>query len=134
MLPTTTKIDIPALKQELATEREPDIKFEEWNFKGFGIHPSTIMVKVWKLYSKIFVLFIDIGKGTSVTNAAEQLVEEVFSYLSDTGLIGNPKEDFIFAETYQGKNEGVDLVIPEWKGGKVVDVEWCHLGILKNSL
>ncbi len=100
------------------------------NFLGFGIHKSQCRVKIWKDSGKFFVLFIDCNAGTSVTNAAEQLVEEVYKkHLSTV-----PKEDIIFAETYEDfPKENVDIIIPKWEGEKVTDVEWKHLAILINE-
>jgi hypothetical protein len=115
-------------------ERAPDFDIQH-NFLGFGTHPSECNIKIWcfpynpnilndGVFEKAFVLFTDLGKGTSVTNASEDLVEWVYYHF----LIRLKPEDCIFAETYQGKKEGVDIVAPVWNKGKVIDVNWLHLG------
>lgn len=105
----------------------PAMQFNH-DFKGFGTHRSTCNVKIWVCGEKAFVLFTDLGRGTSVTNAAEQLVEEITAL-----YLPKFKRAFtFFAETYQGKNEGVDLVCPEWAGDTVQAVSWVHIGKLLN--
>jgi hypothetical protein len=116
------------LQLALTLEKKPDQEFEH-HFKGFGIHPSVCQVQIWKMGNKTFILFTDLGKGTSVTNASEQLVQEIYAeYLHPL-----PKEECMFAETY-GDKEGIDLVLPVWRGDAVSDVEWKHLGVLTKHI
>lgn len=49
----------------------------EHNFKGYGSHPSTVRVHIFSKEDLKIVVFEDLGKGTSVTNASEQLATEV---------------------------------------------------------
>lgn len=106
-------------------QANPDQVFEcLHHFKGLGTHPSVVNVKMWTFGHLVFVLFTDIGNGTSVTNASEQLVEEIyFLYLTRF-----KKEHCLFAETYEGKNEAVDFVLPEWVHNRVISVDWLHFG------
>jgi hypothetical protein len=74
-------------------------------------------------------LFTDIGKGTSVTNASEQLVTEIYNQY----LISHyRKEQCLFAETYDRKEktdtEAIDIIVPEWENNKCIRVGWKHLG------
>jgi len=49
----------------------------EHEFLGFGIHPSKCIVEIRDSDSQSFITFLDINEGTSVTNASEQLANEV---------------------------------------------------------
>ena len=46
-------------------------------FKGYGVHPSQCLVKMFTDDGDTFICFIDMGVGTSVTNASEQLAQEI---------------------------------------------------------
>lgn len=110
-------------------EKKPDSDFTH-HFKGLGIHKSECSVKIWMKDGFAFILLTDTGKGTSVTNAAEQLIEEIyFSQLQPKGLA---KDKCLFVETYDPK-EGIDVVIPVWDKNKVIDVDWKHMGKIINS-
>lgn len=47
------------------------------DFKGYGIHDSKINYHIYQTDDAKVVVLIDLGKGTSVTNAAEQLATEL---------------------------------------------------------
>lgn len=105
------------------------------NFLGFGIHKSSCVVEIYESNGKCFVLFVDTGNGTSVTNAAEQLITEIY----EKHLIGKySPNDILFAETYEADrnypgfldNGHVDAIIPTWNGSQVEKVEWKHIGKL----
>ena len=106
--------------------KDPDISMTH-NYLGFGRVESSCMVEIWLTDDKrAFVLFTEIDYGTSVTNAAEILVEEIYlKYLKDKGV---DSADCMFMETYPHALGMIDLVIPEWHGDKVVTVSWRHLG------
>lgn len=124
-----TNLAIKLAKYVSVSEVLPALDFEH-SYIGFGTHPSKCNVKVWVFGMYLFVLFTDLGKGTSVTNASEQLVTEVYSVIKmQSSFTHFDKKDYFFAETYEGKNEGVDLVIPVWKGETAIDVDWQHIGI-----
>lgn len=115
---------------------DPDRMFTH-RFKGFGIHDSECLVEMWNLPNgKILVVLNDTGKGTSVTNASEQIITELYNqYLEKWGY--RPQECF-FTETYDKYKEGIDLIIPEWTKDpygrwKVGDVEWRHIGKLVSN-
>jgi hypothetical protein len=116
--------------QALALQREPDIHLNPYKFKGLRTHNSECDVKIWFENDKAIILFTDIGKGTSVTNASEQLVTEIYnSYLTKYD-----KKNLMFMETYERnkrhKIEDVDVVVPIWQDNEAVDVNWFHLGKL----
>lgn len=68
-------------------------------FKGFGIHPSRVLVKIiTEIDDRHLILLEDINEGTSVTNASEQLAAEIVNQMSY-----NP-EDCRFFETYRQYN------------------------------
>ena len=113
---------IPAIHL-LSDKIESDIEVVH-EFLGFGRCKSECKVEIWMDNKHAFVLLTDLGVGTSVTNASEQIITEVFNkYLGNKYL----PEDCSFSETYDRK-EGVDLVIPKWENKMVVSVDWKHIG------
>lgn len=113
----------------LALQREADLIFNH-EYLGFGIHKSECQVEIWmsiptSLGSSCLVLFTDLGKGTSVTNASEQLVSEIYNKY----LISNyKKERCVFSETYDRKQ--IDVIIPDWNNNVCERVTWKHLGMI----
>lgn len=108
---------------DLNIERAADLDFIH-PFLGFRIHKSTVHVQVWYVGNYAIVLLTDTGKGTSVTNAAEQIIEEIYVKYLTAFLVCN----CFFLETYS-KTEGIDLIIPHWTSRKSVSgVEWKHIG------
>ena len=104
------------------------------HFLGLGIHKSSCEVEIYELNGVAFVLLVDTGNGTSVTNSAGQLVQEV--YLKHL-IYKYRKEQLVFAETYKrderdsGAGLGsVDVITPIWNGDSVRGVEWKRLGEL----
>jgi hypothetical protein len=92
-------------------------------FLGMKIHNSSCRLQMWYREGFAFVLFHDIGRGTSVTNAADQLIEEITAkYLREYD-----RDLCVFAETYNDK-EGIDIIVPSWNGKQVEDVDWKHFG------
>lgn len=67
-------------------------------FKGFGRVPSKCKVKVLSEEDKTYICFEDIGNGTSVTNASEQLATEIVDTLD------LDPADCRFFETYSQYN------------------------------
>ena len=49
----------------------------EHDFLGLGTHPSTCIVEIRYGQQASYITFIDTDTGTSVTNASEQLANEV---------------------------------------------------------
>jgi hypothetical protein len=82
-------------------------------FKGFGRVPSQCLVKIYEDDGETYVCFIDLGEGTSVTNASEQIASEIVNeyHLSPT--------DCRFFETYQqyeyGGFDDFDEIEYDWK-------------------
>jgi hypothetical protein len=106
---------------------DPHDEFEH-SFLGFGNCQSKCNVKVWKSGDKRLVVLSDMGKGTSVTNAAEQIITELYN----SKLKNLPKDNLIFAETYPyvEEDQTFDQIIPEWDGNSVKRVSWKHLATI----
>jgi hypothetical protein len=79
-------------------------------FKGFGRVPSTCLVKMFSDEGETFICFIDLGDGTSVTNASEQIATEIVNeYKLDPTKCR-------FFETYEQYDyESFDEIEYEWK-------------------
>jgi hypothetical protein len=78
-------------------------------YMGFGRVPSHCRVKIFTNNGENFICFEDIGEGTSVTNASEQLATEIVD-LKDF----NPTNCRFF-ETYSQYNyDSFDEIIYQW--------------------
>lgn len=64
-------------------------------FRGYNVHPSKCMVRKYTDDGDTLICFIDLGVGTSVTNASEQLAQEIVNKYDLR------PEDCRFFETYQ---------------------------------
>lgn len=51
----------------------------DYEFKGFGRVPSKCDVKIYSDQMGRYICFEDLGIGTSVTNASEQLASEIIN-------------------------------------------------------
>jgi len=79
------------------------------DYKGYGVHTSQCLVKMFTDDGDTFICFIDMGVGTSVTNASEQLATEMVNK-----FILRP-EDCRFFETYRQYNyETFDEIEYSW--------------------
>jgi len=78
-------------------------------FKGFGRVPSQCLVRIYSDDGETMICFVDMGVGTSVTNASEQLASEIVNeYHLSPG-------DCRFFETYsQYDYEYVDEIEYKW--------------------
>jgi hypothetical protein len=99
------------------------MKIFEHQYKGFGIHPSECRVYVEKIDDIYHICFEDIGIGTSITNASEQLASEMILRLNVMPDICkfyetyNHPEGRTFDEiTY--KWLGIMAKYPDWKPSK----------------
>jgi hypothetical protein len=93
------------------------------NYKGFGAHPSKCMVYVKKVTNPrygdtTFICFEDLGVGTSVTNASEQLATEIVEKL------GLEPEKTRFFETYDKKT--LDEISYSWLDYKASSPDWSR--------
>lgn len=78
-------------------------------YKGYNIHPSKCIVRIYSDDGETYICFIDIGVGTSVTNASEQLAQEIVNKFNLR------PEDCRFFETYQQYDyETFDEIEYEW--------------------
>lgn len=78
-------------------------------FLGYDIHPSKCLIKIFSENDKHMICFIDIGEGTSVTNASEQLATEIIQKM------GYDPDDCRFFETYsQYDYDTFDEIKYEW--------------------
>ena len=112
----------------VSLKKAPDESFD-FDFKGYGIHHSQCRVDVWKLGNGTrFVLLIDKGMGTSVTNDSEGIATKLVNEK------GWRPDQCIFAERYNDRPvEDVDLVSYTWVGMKATDPQWKHLGRLQRE-
>ena len=82
-------------------------------FKGFGRVPSQCLVKMYSDDGETMICFVDLGVGTSVTNASEQIASEI---VTEYNLYPT---DCRFFETYQQYDyETFDEIVYEWTQGK----------------
>lgn len=111
----------------LSRSRKPDMDFIH-DFLGFKIHKSTVHVEIWFEGDKAIVILNDTGKGTSVTNASEQIITEIYNKY----LLNHPVGKVLFCEAYDKVKDGIDWIEPTWcmEGNKLVvhEVEWHRLG------
>jgi len=78
-------------------------------YKGYGVHPSQCLVKMFTDDGDTFICFIDMGVGTSVTNASEQLAQEIVNKFDLR------PGDCRFFETYKQYNyESFDEIEYSW--------------------
>lgn len=87
-----------------------------YKFQGFGSDMSECEVIIYKTpSSRHIVILKDIGIGTSVTNAAEQIATEVYNlFLKGKGIA---LADIVWLEHYEGKSDYdilnlVEIIIP----------------------
>ena len=90
-------------------------------YLGLGVHPSVCMVYVKKVtnprYGDVhYVCFEELDKGTSVTNASEQLATEIVQKL------GLEPEAIRFFETYD--RETIDEISYSWKDLVASNPKW----------
>lgn len=88
------------------------------NFKGFGSFPSKCKVYIKVIDDIHHICFEDLGIGTSITNASEQLATEI---REKYGL--NP-ELCKFYETYNYDDRTFDEIIYTWENGIARSPEW----------
>lgn len=92
---------------------------DNYDFKGYGIHPSTCKVQIWEDAGKNVVLFTDLGIGTSVTNASEQLAEEIKPKLTRM-TVG-------FFECYAHLEGIYDQIFYQIRDGKCASPDWKRM-------
>jgi len=79
------------------------------DFMGYGRVPSQCIVKIYSDDGETMICFIDIDKGTSVTNSSEQLASEIVNKFHLR------PEDCRFFETYEQYDyETFDEVEYDW--------------------
>lgn len=89
-------------------------------YRGYGVHPSRCKVYIKQVGTSTWVGFENLGEGTSVTNASEQLATEII----EKELL-NPAacKFFEWYPEYEGR---VDQVEYRWKGSIACNAEWSH--------
>ena len=80
------------------------------NFKGFGGFPSRCIVKTINHEGQNLICFVDIGEGTSVTNASEQLATEI-----------------VKASNYNPSNCRFFEAYREWETFDEITYTWKHI-------
>lgn len=88
--------------------------------RGFGIHPSRCKVYVQLVGGITYFCFEDIGIGTSVTNASEQLATEMVEKYGVSPIYAR------FFETYSYPREKrtLDEIEYVWIGNKAGNPRW----------
>ena len=93
------------------------------SFKGFGRINSSCLIRIFSDDGETFICFIDIGNGTSVTNASEQLATEIIEKLR---LFPG---DCRFFETYRIYDyESIDEIEYTWEGKIASSPMWKPSG------
>lgn len=119
---------------------------EIFEFLGYGIHPSRCGLKIIRFQGKApIVILTDIGMGTSVTNAIEDIATAVYKayFTADT-----PPESIVWVEHYPPRGKGQNSLDKEtwdrvtlqwhperpiWQQGRVVgngsfyDPDWARI-------
>ena len=106
--------------------KDPEVS-EIYNYLGFGRIHSSCELQIWFLEGdRAVILFTERDHGTSVTNAAETLVEVVYKYyLKGPGI---DKTKCLFMETYPYEGATIDQIVPVWDGDQVISVNWVYIG------
>lgn len=97
--------------------------FMLYAFNGYNTHPSVCGVDFLDTKDgKIVVILTDLGQGTSVTNAAEQLVYELYRKF----LFKSHPEDIIWVEHYpENENEYAKIEFAHISfDGRAIGVSW----------
>lgn len=94
------------------------MKTYQHHYKGFNVHPSICRVYIMEEEGEIWIGFQDLGIGTSVTNASEQLASEI---VLKENL--NP-EICRFFEFYPGRE--VSEVTYQWNGIVASSAQWKY--------
>jgi len=96
-------------------------------YKGFGVHPSKCRVYIKDVGTTTWIGFEDIGEGTSVTNASEELASEIVQY-----EMLNPANCKFF-EWYSQYDGRVDEVQYRWNGPEADQPTWKHFCDAKDN-
>jgi len=88
------------------------------NYKGYGVHSSTCKVYIKETENSILVGFENLGIGTSVTNASEQLATEIVQ------LENLNPEKCRFFEWYSEYEGNVDEIVYSWNGLNAFSPSW----------
>lgn len=89
-----------------------------YNFLGFGMHPSSCRIHRIQKGDKTFVIFEDLGIGTSVTNASEDIAKDA---VKEWGL---DPESVIFLEWYPENGPVLDRITYTWERGSPKNPIW----------
>ena len=90
------------------------------SYRGFRIHPSLCGVYIIEEEGEIWIGFQNLGVGTSVTNASEQLATEI---VEQEGL--NP-EICRFFEWYPEYDKEVSEITYQWDGKVASNPQWKY--------
>lgn len=101
--------------------QEAEIEIFDHHFKGFGIHPSTVRVNLFKKGDLTIVVLQDLAKGTSVTNAAEQIAKEVQKLKNIN--VDPMKTVWLECYPYYGGDYDIDQILFNFYNGSPVGVE-----------
>jgi len=88
-----------------------------YDYLGYGIHKSKCRIFIKSVDDEIFIGFNDLGIGTSVTNASEQLATEIVQ------KYGFDFDKCIFFEWYNNE-ESLDLIAYTWNKNVASNPSW----------
>jgi hypothetical protein len=89
-------------------------------YRGYGIHPSRCKVYILKdIFGQSWIGFENLGEGTSVTNASEQLATEI---VEKEGLDPMKCKFFEWYPEYEGDVSEIAYI---WKGPIASHAEWA---------
>lgn len=91
-----------------------------YNYKGHGVHPSKCRVYIKEMGIYTWVGFENLGEGTSVTNASEQLASEI---IQKEHLNPASCKFFEWYPEYKGE---VDEISYSWDGPEASNPTWRH--------
>lgn len=122
------------IKQAIAivfAQQQPKYDFQH-QYKGYGRinNDSVCRVQIWmSADEKTAVCLFTNGTGTSVTNAAEQLIDDMVEKYFQ---VKPDRQHVIFMETYPENNGQIDMVFPNYDSeGSCRSVTWRNIGKLE---
>ena len=114
------KAPLPQIKRE-------SFEVFEHEYKGFGIHPSRCKVEIRERTNETFITFIEMDIGTSVTNASEQLADEIAPKANSKNIRFFERYIRTEIEKDQGFKDGYAEVTYQVVNGKYRSADWKHL-------
>ena len=93
------------------------------HYKGYGIHPSVCRVYIREVENETWIGFENLGEGTSVTNASEQLATEIVQR-EDLRPEYCKFFEWYWEEGYKGRE--VSIIKYHWEGLNADSPDWRY--------